>query len=52
LSEEDIIAMGFTKNTGTYSKPSGGIPKADLANDVQSVLDHAINAVVKDSIGG
>ena len=52
LSEEDIIAMGFTKNTGTYSKPSGGIPKADLESDVQSVLDHAINAVVKDNIGG
>ena len=26
--------MGFTKNTGTYSKPSGGIPASDLASGV------------------
>jgi hypothetical protein len=38
LTESDIAAMGFTKNTGTYSKPSGGIPKNDLASDVQSAL--------------
>lgn len=38
LTESDIAAMGFTKNTGTYSKPSGGIPKNDLAIDVQSAL--------------
>ena len=34
LTESDIAAMGFTKNTGTYSKPSGGIPASDLAPDV------------------
>lgn len=41
LTESDIAAMGFTKNTGTYSKPSGGIPKSDLSVDVQSALNAA-----------
>lgn len=41
LTESDIAAMGFTKNTGTYSKPSGGIPKNDLSVDVQSALNAA-----------
>lgn len=34
LTETEIAAMGFTKNTGTYSKPSGGIPASDLASGV------------------
>lgn len=34
LTESEIAAMGFTKNTGTYSKPSGGIPASDLASGV------------------
>ena len=41
LTEEDIAAMGFTKNTGTYSKPSGGIPKSDLAEEVKGALRKA-----------
>lgn len=44
-TEAEILAMGFTKNTGTYSKPSGGIPKTDLANDVQSSLGKADTAL-------
>ncbi len=46
LTESDIAAMGFTKNTGTYSKPSGGIPKSDLASAVQTSLDKADSAVI------
>ena len=37
--------MGFTKNTGTYSKPSGGIPKTDLASAVQTSLGKADTAL-------
>ena len=43
--EADVAAKGFTKNTGTYSKPTGGIPKADLANDVQASLGKADTAL-------
>lgn len=43
--EADVAAKGFTKNTGTYSKPTGGIPKTDLANDVQASLGKADTAL-------
>lgn len=43
--EADVAAKGFTKNTGTYSKPTGGIPKSDLANDVQASLGKADTAL-------
>lgn len=45
LTEADIAAMGFTKNTGTYSKPSGGIPKSDLSSEVQTSLGKADTAL-------
>lgn len=45
LTESDIAAMGFTKNTGTYSKPSSGIPKSDLASAVQTSLGKADTAL-------
>ena len=45
LTEADIAAMGFTKNTGTYSKPSTGIPKTDLASAVQTSLGKADTAL-------
>lgn len=45
--EKDVAAKGFTKNTGTYSKPSGGIPKTDLASDVQTSLGKADTALQK-----
>ena len=32
-------------NKGTYSKPSGGIPKSDLASAVQTALDKANTAL-------
>ena len=43
--EADVAAKGFTKNTGTYSKPTGGIPKADLAAAVQTSLGKADTAL-------
>lgn len=43
--EKDVAAKGFTKNTGTYSKPAGGIPKTDLSTDVQSSLGKADTAL-------
>lgn len=45
LTESDIAAMGFTKNSGTYSKPSTGIPKSDLASAVQTSLGKADTAL-------
>lgn len=51
LTESDIAAMGFTKNTGTYSKPSGGIPKSDLASAVQTSLGKADTAIQSTSFG-
>lgn len=44
-TESTVSGWGFTKNTGTYSKPSGGIPKTDLASDVQTSLGKADKAL-------
>lgn len=52
VSEATVSGWGFTKNTGTYSKPSGGIPKTDLASAVQTSLTNADNAVKKVKING
>lgn len=43
--EADVAAKGFTKNTGTYSKPAGGIPKTDLSDAVQDSLGKADTAL-------
>nr|DAJ96386.1 MAG TPA: hypothetical protein [Caudoviricetes sp.] len=43
--EADVAAKGFTKNTGTYSKPTGGIPKSDLSDSVQASLGKADTAL-------
>lgn len=43
-TEAAVAGYGFTKNTGTYSKPSGGIPKTDLASAVQTSLGKADGA--------
>lgn len=45
VTEQTVSDWGFTKNTGTYSKPTGGIPKADLANNVQASLGKADTAL-------
>lgn len=48
VTESTVSGWGFTKNTGTYSKPSGGIPKSDFASDVQTSLSKADTAVQRD----
>ena len=45
VTESTVSGWGFTKNTGTYSKPSGGIPKTDLATAVQTSLEKADTAL-------
>ena len=45
VTEQTVSGWGFTKNTGTYTKPSGGIPKSDLASDVQTSLGKADTAL-------
>ena len=45
VTESTVSGWGFTKNTGTYSKPTGGIPKADLAPAVQTSLGKADSAL-------
>lgn len=45
VTEQTVAGWGFTKNTGTYSKPSSGIPRADLAADVQTSLGKADTAL-------
>ena len=50
VTEQTVSGWGFTKNTGTYSKPSGGIPKSDLASAVQASLGKADTAVQPSAI--
>lgn len=45
VTESTVSGWGFTKNTGTYSKPSGGIPKSDLTSAVQTSLGKADTAL-------
>ena len=45
VTESTVSGWGFTKNTGTYSKPSAGIPKVALASAVQASLDKADTAL-------
>ena len=45
ITEQTILDWGFTKNTGTYSKPSAGIPKTDLASAVQTSLGLADTSI-------
>lgn len=45
VTEQTVSGWGFTKNTGTYSKPTGGIPKTDLASAVQASLGKAETAL-------
>lgn len=45
VTEQTVSGWGFTKNSGTYSKPAGGIPKSDLASGVQASLGKADSAL-------
>lgn len=44
-TDPQVGSYGYTKNTGTYSKPTGGIPKTDLSASIQSSLDKAETAI-------
>ena len=45
VTESTVAGWGFTKNTGTYSKPSTGIPSTDLSSAVQTSLGKADTAI-------
>lgn len=45
VTENTVSTWGFTKNTGTYSKPQNGIPKTDLESAVQTSLGKADTAL-------
>ena len=45
VTESTVSGWGFTKNSGTYSKPSGGIPASDLTTAVQTSLGKADTAL-------
>lgn len=45
VTESTVSGWGFTKNSGAYSKPSTGIPKTDLASEVQTSLGKADSAL-------
>lgn len=45
VTSSTVSGWGFTKNTGTYVKPSTGIPKTDLASSVQTSLNKADTAL-------
>ena len=47
LTESQIAGMGFTKNTGTYVKPSTGIPASDLASGVIPTVNNATLTIQK-----
>lgn len=40
VTASTISGWGFTKNTGTYSKPNDGIPKTDLESSIQNKLEY------------
>jgi hypothetical protein len=52
VTSETVAGWGFTKNTGTYSKPAGGIPKSDLSSDVQTSLGKADSALQEETYKG
>lgn len=45
VTEETVASWGFTKNTGTYTKPENGIPKTDLVEEIQEALKKADSAL-------
>lgn len=51
ITEGTVSEWGFTKNTGTYSKPNDGIPPTDLASAVQTSLGKADSAIQSITVG-
>lgn len=54
VTETTVSDWGFTKNTGTYVKPEGGIPSSDLEESIQTTLTNALQApaVYYEDMGG
>ena len=52
VTESTVSGWGFTKNTGTYIKPSTGIPKTDLDSAVQTSLGKADTALQTETYKG
>lgn len=51
VTESTISGWGFTKNTGTYSKPTGGIPESDLDEEVKrKLVEESELIAVKESL--
>ena len=50
VTEQTVAGWGFTKNTGSYSKPAAGIPEADLSAQVQEKLNAAGTAELPDNV--
>lgn len=51
VTESTVSGWGFTKNAGTYSKPSTGIPFGDFEEQVQGSIIKAEESVQSVSIG-
>lgn len=51
INSETILGSGNI-NTGTYSKPNGGIPKSDLDSSVQASLNKADTALQTEQYTG
>lgn len=49
VTESTVSGWGFTKNTGTYSKPSTGIPASDLAAGVIPTVPTNVSAFTNDA---
>jgi len=49
VTESTVSVWGFTKNTGDYTKPSGGIPASDLAAGVIPTVPTNVSAFTNDS---
>lgn len=45
VNESTVSGWGFSKTTGTYSKPDDGIPATDLSSSVQTSLGKADTAL-------
>lgn len=49
VTEQTVAGWGFTKNTGTYTKPASGIPASDLAAGVIPSVPTAVSQLTNDS---
>lgn len=50
VTESTVESWGFTKNTGTYTKPEAGIPAKDLDESVRASLEKANSAIQQNDL--